>query len=124
MRTINRVSAKLRRRDLRENQTEAERVLWSRLRNRRFRELKFNRQVSIGHYVADFYCAQKKLVIELDGSQHMEETAIEYDSIRTEYLNNLGIKVLRFSNTDILMNIDGVLESLYYNIEEPENVME
>jgi|WetSurMetagenome_2_1015567.scaffolds.fasta_scaffold213044_2 very-short-patch-repair endonuclease len=124
MRTINRISTKDRRSELRKNQTEAERKIWSRLRDRRFMELKFNRQTGIGSYIADFYCAEKKLVIELDGSQHFEEIAIEYDKKRTEYFQSLGIRVLRYNNGDILMNIDDVMNNIYYSIAEPENIME
>jgi very-short-patch-repair endonuclease len=86
-------------------------------------ELKFNRQTGIGSYVADFYCSEKKLVIELDGSQHFEEAVLEYDKKRTEYFESLGMKVIRFSNGDILMNIDEVMQNIYCFIIEPENMM-
>jgi very-short-patch-repair endonuclease len=119
---INLINTKDKRKKLRAEQTEAERKLWSRIRNRRFLGLKFYRQTGIGNYIADFYCPDKYLVVELDGSQHFTDDSREYDGIRTEYFNKLGIKVLRFTNYNVLMNIDGVLEYMRCCIEEPENV--
>ncbi|MCX5515909.1 endonuclease domain-containing protein [Kaistia algarum] len=92
---------------LRRNQTDVERRLWSHLRDRRLEGLKFRRQVPIGPYVVDFACVEALLVIELDGSQHVEEQAA-YDGRRTTYLKGLGYQVLRFWNSDILTNIEGV----------------
>jgi len=68
----------------------------------------FNRQRIIGKYIVDFYCAKTKLVIELDGSQHYEEKTIKDDAVRTQYLESIGLKVLRFSNLDIDRNFEGV----------------
>ena len=69
---------------------------------------RFRRQVTVGNYILDFYCAAAKLAVELDGSQHYEPKGQSYDAQRTEYLNNLGISVLRFSNTDVMQNLRGV----------------
>ena len=69
--------------------TSAEGVVWSRIRNHRI-DYKFRRQFSIGTYVADFYCSELKLVVEIDGGQHFENEAIEYDNARTKYFNDLG----------------------------------
>lgn len=74
--------------------------------------LRFRRQVTMGNYIVDFYCASVKLAIELDGSQHYEEQGIAYDKERTAYLEGLGIAVLRFSNLDIKTNLRGVCEQI------------
>ncbi len=100
------------RRLLKFNQTEAESLLWSKLRNRQFHNLKFRRQFGIGEYVADFYCPEIKLVIELDGSQHYTDEGLAYDKIRTEFMECMNIRVARFSNLEVLRNIDGVLLAL------------
>ena len=97
------------RRELRKNQTETEKIVWDKLRNRRFLNLKFRRQYGIGNYIADFYCSSLKLVIELDGGQHFTEEGLEYDKIREEFMKSLGIKTLRFNNNEVLNNIEEVL---------------
>lgn len=90
---------RLRSRKLREVSTPQENHLWyDFLRNY---PLRFNRQRIIGQYIVDFYCARARLAIELDGSQHYEARAIEYDAIRTQYLSALDIEVLRFTNQEI-----------------------
>ena len=96
--------------ELRQRQTEAEVKLWSYLRNRRTLGLKFRRQHYIKSYIVDFYCAEKMLSIELDGGIHLNIEQKEYDKIRTEYLNNLGIKELRFTNEQIKENVFDVLK--------------
>lgn len=93
---------------LRKNQTDAERALWQRLRNRRLQGVKFRRQVPIKGYVADFAALEIKLIIELDGSQHIDNK--EADEIRTGFLQREGYKVIRFWNNDVLLRIDDVLE--------------
>ncbi len=100
-----------RRVDLRNNQTPQEIILWSRLR-REQTGFKFRRQHSIGGYVADFYCPEKKLIIEIDGSQHFNKEAREYDKVRSIYFEGLDIKVLRFTNADINTNINSVVENI------------
>ena len=82
--------------------------MWAQLRNRRFSGLKFKRQWTIGSYVVDFCCIERRLVIELDGGQHTSER----DAPRTRALNSLGYRVVRFWNNDVLGNLDGVLEQL------------
>lgn len=94
---------------LRTTMTDAERKLWSRLRNRQLRGCKFVRQLPIGPYIADFACREADLVIELDGGQHAES---ERDTLRTQELARHGYAVLRFWNNDVLNNMDGVLTSL------------
>jgi very-short-patch-repair endonuclease len=97
-------------RNLRRNVTDAERRLWSRLRRNQLNGHHFRRQVPIGRYVADFVCAQKKLIIEVDGGQHAVQKAA--DEIRTRYLEDRGYRVLRFWNNDVLGNTDGVVETI------------
>ena len=99
-------------RNLRKNSTIQERRLWNLLKNRQFHNLKFKRQQPIGDYIVDFICKEAKIIIEIDGGQHNEPENIEYDKTRTEYLNNLGYKVIRFWNNEIYENIEGVVFQL------------
>jgi very-short-patch-repair endonuclease len=92
--------------DLRKSITPEELLLWYKIKGKRLGH-KFRRQHSIGHFIADFYCAEKKLVIELDGSQHLDN--VEYDKERTDYFESLNIKVVRFWNDEINKNIEGVV---------------
>ena len=96
-------------RNLRKNSTIQERRLWNLLKNRQFHNLKFKRQQPIGDYIVDFICKEAKIIIEIDGGQHNEPENIEYDKTRTEYLNNLGYKVIRFWNNEIYENIEDVV---------------
>lgn len=105
-------SLKERRRELRRNQTDAERFLWNMLRNKQLCGAKFFRQYSFGPYIMDFYCPAVKLAIELDGGQHGQPGNMAYDQARTEYLNADGIEVIRFWNSDVMDNMDGVLAFL------------
>ena len=98
---------------LRQSLTPAEAFLWSKLKARQFNNLRFTRQHSIGYYIVDFYCAEFKLIIELDGEVHNNTTQIEKDKIRTKYLENLGYKVLRFENKMVF----DFLPSLFMEIE-------
>ncbi len=97
---------------LRQNSTDAEKQLWSILRGKKFKELKFRRQQPIGNYIADFVCFSEKFIIELDGGQHNIENQMEYDIKRTKYLEQAGFRVLRIWNNEIFNNIDGVIESI------------
>ena len=101
-----------RRRELRRNQTDAEKALWARVRNKQFFGLKFFRQYSMGPYILDFYCPAKKLAAELDGGQHNQPEDREYDAERTAYLNAHGVKVVRFWNNEVLCEMEGVLARL------------
>ena len=98
--------------DLRKRTTEAEQKLWPLLRNRQLLGKKFRRQHAIGKYVADFYCHECKLVIELDGSFHNTPEAKQYDQKRTMVLNEPGITVLRFWNKEIMEDIEKVLKKI------------
>ena len=99
-------------RKLRSSQTDAEHKLWSRLRNRQIDGWRFKRQVPRGPYIVDFLCFDAGLVIEVDGSQHLDQRA-EHDRRRTTFLEGEGLKVLRFWNSDVLTNIEGVVETIY-----------
>ncbi len=103
------------RRKLRNQSTEEEAILWTQLKNSQLGS-KFRRQAGLGKYIVDFYCPSHKLVIELDGSQHLEEN-LNYDNRRTEYLNSLGLKVLRVWNNDIRGNLSGVIEEIRYYLK-------
>jgi len=105
-------------RKMRRDQTDAERKLWALLRNRQFAGAKFRRQFSIGKYILDFYCPTCKIGIEADGGQHYEPIGEEKDNQRTNELSLLGITMLRFSNNDILQNIEGVWEIVQKEISE------
>src|SRR5262249_36877147 len=99
-------------RTLRSIQTEVERRLWQRLRNRQLKGAKFRRQHPIVPYIAAFFCFAARLVIELDGSNHGDERQRRADERRTKYLEERGYRVLRFWNEEVLENIDGVLETI------------
>ena len=108
MRGRNEKSVRIARR-LRANQTDAETVLWNRIRNRQIDGQKFARQVPILGYICDFVCREQRLIIEVDGGQHNESAA---DVIRDRRLAEEGYRVLRFWNNDVLGNIEGVLMTI------------
>ncbi len=101
-----------RRKELRNNSTPAERLLWSMLQHSNLGGYKFRRQHSVGSYILDFYCPSKRLAIELDGDSHFTDAAIESDRERTAYLNALNITVLRFLNSDVYDNLNIVCERI------------
>ena len=103
------------RKNLRNSLTPAEAMLWTLLKNCQLENRKFRRQHSVGPYVLDFYCPAENLCIELDGEGHFNEASFEYDTARTEYLNSLNIKVIRFENKDIFEKREGVLEEIRRN---------
>ena len=113
--------------ELRKNATKEENALW--YQYLRKHPVQFRRQCVLGQYIADFYCAKARLVIELDGSQHYDSTGVEQDIQRTQYLESLGLKVLRFCNTDINRNLRGVclqidkeVQQRYCNDPLPEGI--
>ena len=108
MENVTKELLKKRSRELRRDCTIAEKELWYFLRGREFFGCRFNRQFVVGHYIVDFICRRKKLIIELDGGQHQDNHL--YDSQRTKYLNACGYRVLRFWNNDVLMRPQSVLE--------------
>ena len=107
-------------RSLRKEMTLWEKKLWFNfLKNYRPR---FQRQKNIGQFIVDFYCAQAKLVIELDGSQHYKDEAPIKDNERTNYLISCGLKVIRFSNSEINTNFAGVCDKIVYEVKKQQNV--
>jgi len=106
---------KQRSRDLRKNFTDAEQKLWQKLRNKQIDGNKFRRQFVLGNYIVDFICLDKRLIVEVDGGQHMDN--VDYDSQRDEWLKNQNFKVLRFWNNQVLNEIDSVLEVIVKNLE-------
>jgi len=92
--------------------TDAERMVWKCIRRKQINNLQFYRQKIVGNYIVDFYCPVAKIVIEIDGGQHFEPQAIYKDALRDEYLKNLGLKVLRFNNLEILNNKEGVYQRI------------
>ena len=110
---------KERRQELRHLQTSAEKLLWEKLRKRQINGIKFFRQYSVGPYILDFYSPLKKCAVELDGLHHNEELIASYDQERTDYLNNLSIKVLRFWNDDIYTRLENVLQIIESQCDTP-----
>ncbi len=115
MRLNNIIGLKNYRKDLRKHLTPAEARLWNHLKNKQLGH-KFRRQHGIGRYIVDFYCADKKLAVELDGSPHDSEQGYAKDENRTEYLQRLNIKVIRFENKDVIKNLEGVLQEIKKNL--------
>ena len=109
-------------RQLRMNLTDSERALWSRLRNKQISGVQFYRQKPIGDYIVDFYAPGAKLVIEVDGEQHLEGSHFQSDRRRDEYLASLGLKVLRFNSREVMKERDGVLEVISRSVEERLNL--
>jgi len=107
-------------RELRQPQTPAEATLWNHLRNRNLK-YKFRRQHPIDFFIIDFYCAEARLLIEIDGSSHLEREQQEYDQSRTEYLEALEYKVIRFTNDDVRYNIHAVVTAIMQEIESRIN---
>ena len=99
-------------RQLRKNQTPWEKKLWMHLKGNKFFVMKFKRQVVIGPYIYDFSCFEKKLIIELDGSQHSETENKKRDKEKEEFIKKLGYRILRFNNNDVQNNIEGVMEAI------------
>lgn len=108
-----RKSATEKARKLRQKSTEAERLLWKHLRAKRLDGLKFRRQEPIGNYIVDFVSFDKRVIVEIDGSQHLMQKAEDHK--RTHWLEDQGFKVLRFWNNEILKNVEGVLKVIKEN---------
>ncbi len=108
---FNRPEYTQRRQELRKNQTATEQILWQAIRGKQL-GVKFRRQHGIGHYIADFYCTECHLVIEVDGDSHFNPQAQTYDKIRDDFMQSSGIKVIRFTNHDICYNLANVLDCI------------
>lgn len=102
--------------ELRKELTPTERKLWSRIRNDQLNGVNFRRQHAVGKYIPDFCSPKEKLIVELDGSQHLEQQ--EYDEERTKYFESLGYRVIRFWNNQIMNDMDGVILAIIYALEE------
>jgi len=105
-------------RELRKEQTKAEAVLWEELRNRRLGGFKFRRQHPYEVFILDFYCIEAKLGIEVDGADHQGEENQEYDKDRTEILGEEGIKIIRFWNSEVKGDLEGVVEKILAAVNE------
>ena len=106
-------------RKLRTSMTDAEQLFWSRVRRKQIENFQFYRQKNIGQYIVDFYCPSGKLIVEIDGGQHYENEGMKKDQERDRYLQNLGFTVQRFSDIDVLKNIDGVVETIHEQLKSP-----
>jgi very-short-patch-repair endonuclease len=106
-------------RNLRHNLTDAEQLIWSKIRKKQIGDFQFYRQKNIGDYILDFYCPTGKLIVEIDGGQHYEDDGMMKDQTRDKYLQMLGFAVLRFFDIDVLKNIDGVVERIYEHLKSP-----
>jgi len=91
----------------------AEKILWYHLKGRQIKGYKFRRQFGIGDYIVDFYCPEAKLVIEIDGDSHYEPIAIEYDRVRENNLQSLGLDIIRFTNLDVYQTLDEVIKTIH-----------
>ena len=105
-------------RELRKNQTDAENLLWSKLRAHQLEGYKFKRQIPFGDYILDFYCRKARLAVEVDGGQHAEQGVSSSDETRTKFLNEKGIKVLRFWNHEVLQSLDEVVDEIMRNFPD------
>ena len=99
-------------RELRKNMTDAERLIWQKVRGKQLKGYPFYRQKPIGRYIVDFYCPSAKLVVELDGGQHYAEEGKSRDRARDAELKGFGLRVLRFTNREVFKNTEGVLEKI------------
>jgi very-short-patch-repair endonuclease len=105
-------------RTLRTNMTDAEQVMWHHIRRKQIQGVQFYRQKPLLSFIVDFYCPVAKLVIELDGSQHFEKEFQAKDQVRDDALAGLGLRVLRFDNRQVLLEMDAVLEVINESVKE------
>jgi very-short-patch-repair endonuclease len=105
-------------RTLRANLTDAEQRLWARLRRKQILGVQFYRQKPIGHNIADFYAPAARLIVEVDGSQYADLAQAEHDERRTVHFKEIGLRVLRFNNRQVLLELDSVTEEIFRAVEE------
>lgn len=117
MKLFNQTLLKEKRKELRNNSTLSEKILWSKLKKGNSFNLKFRRQYSIGNYIVDFYCTELKLAIEIDGDSHFQEGSEKKDLKRTNFLTEQGIELIRFTNNDVKDNWQSVLNEIAREIE-------
>ncbi len=108
---FNKTEYTARRQTLRNNMTEPEKRLWQILRNQQM-GVKFRRQHGIGHYIVDFYCPERKLVIEVDGDSHYTDDAQHYDTVRADFMLALGVTTMRFTNHDVMTNLNHIYQQI------------
>jgi very-short-patch-repair endonuclease len=111
-RIFNKTSERQKRKALRKTMPEAEVILWSKIQKKQIAGFRFRRQYSVGPFVVDFYCAERKLAIEIDGDSHYKPGAEERDKKRQNWIEQYGIRFLRFTNDDVRKNLYGVLEAI------------
>ena len=104
-------------RNLRSNMTDAEQLVWTKVRRKQISDCQFYLQKNIGNYIVDFYCPKAKLIVEIDGGRHYENDGIKKDRERDQYFQMLGFTVLRFSDIDLLKNVDGVVERIQEHLK-------
>jgi len=121
MKIFNKKELKPRRKELRNNSTQAEIILLQSLKKSQLKGRKFRRQQSIENYVVDFYCPEEKLVVELDGQVHFEDEEKKYDEERTRFMEALGISVIRTENQNVLYSIESVLKRIVENFNQSVN---
>ncbi len=117
MKLFNKTLLKEKRQELRNNASLSEKILWSKLKKGNPFNLKFRRQYSVGSYIVDFYCTELKLAIEIDGDSHFQEDFKKKDFIRTKFLIEQGIDIIRFTNNDVKGNLQQVLEEINREVE-------
>ena len=103
-------------RELRKNMTDAEKLVWTMIRNKELKGYQFYRQKIIGNFIVDFYCPKANLVIEIDGGQHYSDEAKQKDAARDDFLKSSGLRVFRFSDREVFENLNGVIERIWENI--------
>lgn len=119
MELFNKSSTKNKRNNLKKDMTSEEELVWKNIRKDKL-GVRFRRQYGIGEYIVDFYCPKLRLVIEIDGGQHYSQKGLEYDRIREEYMEELGLKTLRFSNVEIRDDLESVIEEIKKVISQCE----
>ena len=118
-RHFNKISEREKRRQLRKNTNDAEKLVWMYLRHKQVCGERFLRQFSVDHFVLDFYCPKLKLAIEIDGESHfVDEETLKYDKDREEYIKNFGIEFLRFRNEQVYQNLDAVFSVIEKRVSE------
>ena len=98
--------------------TDAERLLWSRVRRKQLLGFQFYRQRPVGNYIVDFYCPAAKMIVEIDGSHHCTEEGMRKDKVRDEYLSSMGFRILRFPTTEVAEDIDAIEDEAYHILEQ------
>jgi len=101
---------------LRNNMTEAEKIVWDKLKNRKVFKARFRRQHPVGSFIVDFYCHEYKLAIEIDGEIHLKTEVNEYDDGRTHDIEKFGIKILRFTNNEVFTNLNKIIVEILKTI--------